>query len=110
MKYSYTINHFKNSDIYQLANEITKTAFDKFFYIYTDLLNDGNGMSAIRDHSNVATEIMDFVSDNINIFSNVPERTIKLVTDVTFLNEEVMQFVLSCIKLKAAMILDADNK
>lgn len=109
MRYSVRINHFKNSDIYQLADEITKTAFDKYFHIYTSILDDSNGMDAIRDHNYVATEIMDFVSDNINIFSNVPERTLKLVTDVTFLNEEVSQFIFSCIKLKAALILD-DNK
>lgn len=109
MKYSYTINHFKNSDIYQKANETTRTAFDKYFYIFTDLLDDGNGISAIRDHKNVATEIFDYISDNIAVFSHISERTIKLVTEIAFLNEEVMNFIISAIKLKATLIVKAND-
>lgn len=105
MKYSYTINHFKNSDVYQKADELTKKAMDRYFYIYTDILEDGNGMSAIRDHQHVATEIFDYISDNIEVFSHISERTIKLVTETTFLNEEVMQFIISAIKLKATLIV-----
>lgn len=109
MKYSYTINHFKNSDIYQKADDVTRNAFDKYFYIFTDLLDDGNGISAIRDHQHVATEIFDYISDNINVFSHISEGTIKLVTEIAFLNEEVMQFVISAIKLKATLIVKANS-
>lgn len=109
MKYSYTINHFKNSDIYQKADEITKKAMDKYFYIFTDLLEDGNGMSAIRDHKNVGTEIFDYISDNIEVFSHISERTIKLVSEIAFLNEEVMQFIISAIKLKVTLIVKAND-
>jgi len=107
MAYSIRINNFKNSDIYQKANEITKLAFDKYFHIYTAILDDGNGMSAIRNNKYVATEIFDYISDNIEVFSNVPERTIKLVSEITFLDEEVMQFIIAAIKLKATLILES---
>ena len=107
MQYSIRINNFKKSDIYQKADIATKNALDKYFYIYTNLLDDGNGMAAIKDHKYTATDIMDYVSDNINYFSRIPERTIKLVSELCFLNEEVMQFIITAIKLKATLILES---